>query len=98
MVQQYGPEWSYDGAPRAKIFRRDHAKANSLDQAKAMLRYNGWQWDPLSEGDSCKSISCRSDLNKNGAAAFGGIDCKITDYSHISRFTSDVISGPTYYQ
>eukprot|EP00118_Oscarella_pearsei_P006261 m.28417 g.28417 ORF g.28417 m.28417 type:complete len:338 (+) comp30760_c0_seq3:508-1521(+) len=39
-VEKYGVEFSYELAPRAKIFRRDADKVTSLDSLKYLLRYN----------------------------------------------------------
>ncbi len=98
-VNLYGPDYSYAGAPRAKIFKRDHVNVNDLDRAKAILRYNGWQWDPFSEGDPTNAISSRADLaSPSERAAGGGIDSKITSYAMIRDMKAQAINGPTYYQ
>ena len=71
---------------RAQIFRRDQHKVQDLAGLQAIERYNKWQVDPLSLGDSCRGISARCDLNSpatngtlNGFSAFGAIDCKVCD-------------------
>lgn len=38
---------SYDGSPRAKIYRRDQAKIATLEDMKAIMRGNDWRKDPV---------------------------------------------------
>lgn len=40
-VAQHGTEFSYQLAPRAKIFRRDEGKVVDLMSMKKIMRYNG---------------------------------------------------------
>lgn len=39
-VEKYGMDFSYELAPRAKIFRRDQGKVTSLESMKYIMRYN----------------------------------------------------------
>ena len=41
IVQMSGVDFSYQLAPRAKIFRRDAAKVTDMDSMKHIMRYNG---------------------------------------------------------
>jgi hypothetical protein len=41
MVAKYGPDMSYQLAPRAKIFRRDQGKVLDMATMKDLMRYNG---------------------------------------------------------
>jgi len=94
----YGDQYSYTKCPRAKIFARDHSTVESLDQMKFIMRYNGWQWDPLSLNSPGNSISSRFDLSSSGAGPFGGVDSKLTSYEYIQNLIAEGICGPTYYQ
>lgn len=39
-VEKYGLDFSYELAPRAKIFRRDQGKVTNLEDMKYIMRYN----------------------------------------------------------
>lgn len=85
--------FSYDGSPRAQIFRRNHSLVHDLDSMMRLMRYNDFLHDPLSLCKACtpkpngeNAISARSDLNPaNGSYPFqalhqrshGGIDVKV---------------------
>eukprot|EP01091_Cochliopodium_minus_P020222 TRINITY_DN8767_c0_g1_i1.p1 TRINITY_DN8767_c0_g1~~TRINITY_DN8767_c0_g1_i1.p1 ORF type:complete len:534 (+),score=52.28 TRINITY_DN8767_c0_g1_i1:171-1772(+) len=106
-VKEYGNFYSYNECPRAKIFKRDHVKVNSLDSMKWIMRYNDYQNDPFSEGSPYNSISARADLSVGtnhtipwlNKAAFGGIDTKVTSYKWFNEnMRVDGQSGPTYNQ
>ncbi|EFA81154.1 phospholipase B-like protein [Heterostelium album PN500] len=82
---------AYEEDPRSQIFRRDANKVYSMSDFQAIMRYNNFQHDPLSQGDAANQISSRFDLNLPTAQdydAFGGIDSKVTSY-HISTIWSD---------
>ena len=40
VARRYGPKYSYELAPRAKIFRRDQSKVVDLKSMKDLMRYN----------------------------------------------------------
>lgn len=40
-AEKFGTDFSYQLAPRAKIFRRDQASVNSLATMQHIMRYNG---------------------------------------------------------
>lgn len=40
LVQKLGLDYSYDLAPRAKIFRRDQGKVTDVASMKYIMRYN----------------------------------------------------------
>ena len=40
VVERYGPEFSYQLAPRAKIFRRDQSTVHDIGSMQTMMRYN----------------------------------------------------------
>ena len=40
-VAEHGLDFSYQMAPRAKIFRRDQATVKDMDTMKHIMRYNG---------------------------------------------------------
>ena len=45
-----GPDFSYQLAPRAKIFRRDAANVKDMASMKAIMRYNDFPNDKYSGG------------------------------------------------
>jgi hypothetical protein len=74
-------------------------QVTDLDDMKRIMRFNNFQNDPLSLQDPCKSISCRADLGvpwNHPPAAFGAIDCKITDNTIVSKMETKAVSGPTW--
>lgn len=40
VVIKFGPEYSYQLAPRAKIFRRDQSNVSDIESMKKIMRYN----------------------------------------------------------
>ena len=69
MTAKYGEWFSYNETARAKIFRRNASMVTSLPSMQALMRYNNFKHDPLSQ---CKcsppytaenAIACRDDLN-----------------------------------
>jgi hypothetical protein len=94
----WGNLYSYSDCPRAKIFRRDQDAVSTLNDMKKIMRYNQWQTDPLSLGNSCLSISARCDLNPpaNSPGAFGAIDGKVTDERMSKVLESKAVCGPTW--
>ena len=69
--KKYGNLYSYDKAPRAQIFARDHNKVVNVSTAYNLMRYNDFQHDPLSYCEGCLpskknsvyAIAARDDLN-----------------------------------
>uniref|UniRef100_A0A8C0PJ68 Phospholipase B-like n=2 Tax=Canis lupus familiaris TaxID=9615 RepID=A0A8C0PJ68_CANLF len=114
LVAQYGDWFSYDGSPRARIFRRNQSLVHDLDSMLRLMRYNDFLHDPLSLCKACSpqanaenAISARSDLNPaNGSYPFqalhqrshGGIDVKMTSMALAKAFHIIAVSGPTWDQ
>uniref|UniRef100_A0A3Q2HAG4 Phospholipase B-like n=1 Tax=Equus caballus TaxID=9796 RepID=A0A3Q2HAG4_HORSE len=114
LVAQYGDWFSYDGSPRAQIFRRNQSLVRDLDSMIQLMRYNDFLHDPLSLCKECSpqpngenAISARSDLNPaNGSYPFpalrqrshGGIDVKVTSMALAKAFRFLAASGPTWDQ
>ncbi len=95
IVKKKGTDFSYQLAPRAKIFRRDQANVVSMDTMKQIMRYNDYERDPYSEGNACNSICCRGDLLKAGARPDGCYDTKVSDMRMALAMRAQIISGPT---
>jgi len=95
IVARQGPDFSYELAPRAKIFRRDQSNVVDLASMKDIMRYNDYQHDKYSEGDPCDSICCRGDLYSGGGSPFGCYDTKVADYKMAVEMASVIINGPT---
>nr|XP_012324444.2 putative phospholipase B-like 2 [Aotus nancymaae] len=114
LVAQYGDWFSYDGSPRAQIFRRNQSLVHDIESMVRLMRYNDFLHDPLSLCKTCNpqpngenAISARSDLNPaNGSYPFqalrqrshGGIDVKVTSMSLAKILSLLAASGPTWDQ
>uniref|UniRef100_A0A672RIQ5 Phospholipase B-like n=1 Tax=Sinocyclocheilus grahami TaxID=75366 RepID=A0A672RIQ5_SINGR len=95
MWKEYGEDFSYDLCPRAKIFRRDQSSVSDLNSLKHIMRYNDYKSDPYSQGDPCKSICCRNDLQEHQASPDGCYDTKVTDLHMAQEFVAEAVNGPT---
>lgn len=95
MWKEYGEDFSYDLCPRAKIFRRDQSSVSDLNSLKHIMRYNDYKNDPYSQGDPCKSICCRNDLQEHQASPDGCYDTKVTDLHMAQKFVAEALNGPT---
>lgn len=104
-LSKYGDVFSYELNPRANIFRRDQGQVESLDDMMAIMQYNNWKTDPLSNGYPGDAISSRYDLKGGpdappvmdfGLGAHGGIDSKLTNSVLAANNQAMVISGPTH--
>ncbi|XP_074934983.1 phospholipase B-like 1 [Phalacrocorax aristotelis] len=93
-VEKYGMDFSYELAPRAKIFRRDQGKVTNLESMKYIMRYNNYQRDPYAERNPCNTICCREDLNPSFPVPAGCYDSKVSDFRLASAFTATAINGP----
>ncbi|XP_050032313.2 putative phospholipase B-like 2 [Dermacentor andersoni] len=113
LVEEYGDYYSYDKAPRANIFRRYHTKVTDLESMMALMRYNDYTHDPLSQCNCTPpynpvyAISSRYDLldphgkydvPKMYPRPVGGIDMKLTNYEQFLQQQFLAISGPTWSQ
>ncbi|KAI0219164.1 Phospholipase B-like 1 [Lamellibrachia satsuma] len=94
VVKEHGTDFSYQLAPRAKIFRRDQAKVVNMADMKAIMRYNDYKTDPYSEGKPCNTICCRGDLAEH-PGPFGCYDTKVSDYKMALLRQAFIINGPT---
>jgi hypothetical protein len=92
---RYGALFSYDLAPRAQIFRRDHHLVSDLASLQALMRYNDYKNDPASYGDPTATICARGDLLESGAGPFGCYDTKVTSAALRPSWTTLAESGPT---
>jgi len=102
MVKRYGNYWTYNGYPRAQIFKQRQGQVDDLQSLQTLMRYNDWQNDPLALGCPVNMIACRADLTPgNGTAAcpsgaFGAVNGKITSSSMVPSFQASIIGGPTH--
>jgi hypothetical protein len=103
--EKYGDHYSYENSTRAKIFARDHHTVQTYDDMKRMIRYNGYAYDPLSNGDPYDTICSRKDLRTGSlkAGTNGGIDAKVSSYSRIVSAKTEsplplatAVSGPPH--
>jgi hypothetical protein len=101
MFEKYGADYSYSQAPRAQIFRRNESTIASIGDVKLLMRYNNFEADPLSGGNSILgAVAARGDLASPTPSAFGGVDSKVTANSLMGEtgITVDAICGPTHVQ
>ncbi|RUS74914.1 hypothetical protein EGW08_017330 [Elysia chlorotica] len=90
-----GSSYSYQLAPRAKIFRRDHSSVKDLTSMKAVMRYNDFKHDPYSGGSPWGAICSRGDLDPKKPVVDGCYDTKVADFHMAKELQADAISGPT---
>jgi hypothetical protein len=95
IVTRRGLEYSYQLAPRAKIFRREQGSVVNLSSMQSIMRYNDYEHDIYSEDNPCNTICCRNDLRKTNASASGCYDTKVSDYKMAVEMSSVIINGPT---
>ena len=85
-----GLDWQL--APRAKIFRRDAGKVDSMDSFLQIMRSNAYKTDPYAEGSPWNAICSRGDL----AGSPGGcLDGKASMASLWPSKTAFAVNGPT---
>ena len=97
MVKKTGSQtFTYDLAPRAQIFRRNQTDVNSLDDLKALMRYNDYPNDPLSHNNPMDAICSRGDLVKGSPSPGGCYDSKCADLAHLKALSFDFVAGPTW--
>ncbi|KAL5516233.1 hypothetical protein EMCRGX_G001516 [Ephydatia muelleri] len=95
LVKKYGPEYSYQLAPRAKIFRRDEAKVVDMNSFEALMRSNDYMNDPYSQGNPKKAICSRGDLSSTPSPD-GCTDTKATNLTMALSLSAYAQSGPTH--
>ncbi|XP_015275209.1 PREDICTED: phospholipase-B 81-like [Gekko japonicus] len=93
-VTKYGLDFSYDMAPRAKIFRRDQGSVTDMATMKRVMRYNNYKKDPYARHNPCNTICCREDLNLRYPTPAGCYDSKVSDIYMAAKFTAYAINGP----
>jgi hypothetical protein len=95
-VAKHGPDYSYDLAPRAKIFRRDAAGVLTFNDLKRIMRYNDYTQDPYSENNPYDAICSRGDLVKDHPSPGGCLDSKVTSYARARAMQAEAVNGPTH--
>eukprot|EP01130_Rhizamoeba_saxonica_P018914 TRINITY_DN9644_c0_g1_i1.p1 TRINITY_DN9644_c0_g1~~TRINITY_DN9644_c0_g1_i1.p1 ORF type:complete len:541 (-),score=112.21 TRINITY_DN9644_c0_g1_i1:31-1566(-) len=94
-VEKYGIQYSYQMAPRAKIFRRDEYKVVDLESLKDLMRYNNYKNDTYSNKNPGDAICSRFDLEPHNPSPAGCYDTKLTSYTLQKYQASMAINGPT---
>jgi hypothetical protein len=94
---KYGNDYSYSQCPRALIFARNQSAVYSFQDMQALMRYNQWKTDPLSNQDPVLgAVSARADFDPS-PAAFGGVDAKVISLRALADGDTlwAAVSGPT---
>ncbi|XP_065197425.1 putative phospholipase B-like 1 [Sycon ciliatum] len=106
----YGEFITYDHAPRAKLFKRDHASAVSVPTLYKLMRSNDFKHDEYGRCNctppysGINAIAARRDLNPkdmkyeyslDGFKLAGATDCKITNAEMMKKLQANIASGPT---
>ena len=94
-VNQHGLDFSYQMAPRAKIFRRDSQKVTNFGTLKWIMRYNEYKDDRFSEKNPMDTICSRGDLNSGHPVLAGCYDTKVSSYKRALKLVSEAVNGPT---
>ncbi|KAK7254043.1 phospholipase B domain containing protein [Aureococcus anophagefferens] len=88
--------YEYQQAPRAKILRRDHRSALSLDGMMALMRSNGYGSGDEFALDPWMAVCSRGDLNRGKASLAGCYDSKVSSASLFrAGLGAYVVNGPT---
>ena len=96
LVKAMGPTFSYDLAPRARIFRRDaNTKIVDINGLKDFLRYNNFKYDSIENDNPTWAIAARGDLEKINGSPFGGYDTKCANLTMLQNMETMAINGPT---
>jgi hypothetical protein len=101
MAQKYGEQFTWDGAPRAKIFKQRQHNAVDVPSIQRLMRYNDWKNDPLSLGCPMNQLASRGDLSPPHVPlcyrnTFGAVNAKITSSSDVSSYRAHFTVGPTH--
>lgn len=86
---------SYTSAPRANIFRRDHAAVDSIQAMQALMRRNNFKNDPLTKGNPIMAVCGRGDLSIDAPETRGCYDTKVTSSNLAAEFAAYAVNGPT---
>jgi hypothetical protein len=80
-------EYCWDSASRASLFGEKQGALRTVSDLQTLMYYNQWQSDAVSGGDSCKSVSCRRDLETDPRTRYpsGGIDSKVSSVLQARR-------------
>lgn len=102
MVAKHGNYFTYELAPRAKIFRRDQATVVDMKSFKAIMRYNNYLKDPYALDPETKkpnpmsAICSRGDLREDSPTPGGCYDTKVTSYKFgAMELRAQAINGPS---
>ncbi|KAK6637294.1 hypothetical protein RUM44_007708 [Polyplax serrata] len=89
----FGDAFSYENSPLAKIYRRDHEKAQDLNTMMNLMRSNSYKKDPFSLGNPGCAIGARGDIPTEVSHSFpvGVIDSKV--FSVVSSNRTNTTSG-----
>jgi hypothetical protein len=82
LQRKHGDYFSHSNCPRARIFGRDLAGVQRLQQLQLLMRANDYRRDPLAHNNSEFQIAARFDLldssaTNETAACGGAFDAKV---------------------
>ena len=87
VIIERGADFSYQLAPRAKIFRRDVPKVKDMESMKAIMRYNDFLNDKYSAGSPSNAICARADLDPKNPSLYICTDMKVSDMDIRATFS-----------
>lgn len=101
MAAKYGEQFTWSGAPRAKIFKQRQSSVVDVSSLQTLMRYNNWKNDPLSLGCPMNQLASRGDLSPANMPlcyrnAFGAVNAKITNSHEVAKFRTQFVAGPTH--
>jgi hypothetical protein len=89
--------YSYDGAPRAQIFRQRAEHVENLFNLRRTMTRNAFPTDDVKPNRPSHAISARMDIDRAlGSIPHGGIDAKVTNRCLARALQCQAISGPTH--
>ena len=89
----------YNTCSRANIFRRNQNEINNISDIKNMLRFNDYNYDPLSKQNPGNAICGRSDLSSKSSKCSGCTDSKVSSLiDFVLHRKLYIINSPAYSQ
>lgn len=92
---RYGALYSYDGGPRASIFKSVAPLSEHIMDMRSIMNRNNWPGEGVLPNEPGHAISARMDLGFSKIPN-GGIDAKVVNRCLFRGMQVQAISGPTH--